>query len=73
MLQAFGHPGHPVATCCSMLDGANRTSAHAPARQCCADVAKRVQHHATFKNFARCWKKNMIILKLDPTCCNMLQ
>ena len=30
-----------------------RTRAQAPAQQCCTNVAKRVQHHATSKNVAR--------------------
>ena len=57
MLHIFGHH---VAICCNMLDSArstlkrkNQTSAHAQAQQCCANVAKRIQHHATSKNVGR--------------------
>ena len=51
MLHAFGHA---VATCCDMLRVENRTSAHAQAKHCCTNLAKRLQHHATSTNVA--WK-----------------
>ena len=43
-LRAFGHP---VATCCTMLGIVNRTSVHFRAQHCCANLTKRLQHHAT--------------------------
>ena len=47
MLRAFGHP---VARRCNMLGIENRTSAHAWGQNCCTDLAKRLQHHATSTN-----------------------
>ena len=44
LLSAFSHP---VATCCDMLSIANRTSAHAPAQDCCKNLGKRVKYHVT--------------------------
>ena len=44
-------------SCCNMLQHvgwfsgvANQTRAHTPVQQCCTNVAKRVQHHATSEN-----------------------
>ena len=47
MLHAFDHP---TATCCDMLGIENGTSVHAQAQDCCKNLDKRLQHHATSKN-----------------------
>ena len=44
--------GHPVATCWDMLGVENPTSAHAWTQNCCTNLAKRLQHHATSTNVA---------------------
>ena len=70
MLHAFDHP---VATCCDMLRVKNQTSAHAQAQHCCANLAKRLQHHATFTNVAwKIWPFSNLSQKY-PTCLNLLE
>ena len=63
MLHAFGHP---VATCCDMLNIENRTSAHA--QDCGTNLAKSLQHHATSTNVA--WKVWLFssLSQQHPTC-----
>ena len=65
MLRAFGHH---VATCCDMLGIENRTSAHAQTQHCVANLAKRLQHHATSTNVA--WKIWPVsnLSQQHPTC-----
>ena len=67
MLQAFGHH---VATCCDMLRAENRTSAHAQAQHCCTNLAKQLQHDATFTNVAwKIWPFSNLSQQ-HPTCRN---
>ena len=44
-------------------------NAHALAQQCCVNVAKRVQHHATSKML----HEKLTVFKFEPTSSNMLQ
>ena len=46
MLRVFGHH---VATCFGMMRDENPTSAHAMEQQCSSKLAKRLQHHTSFK------------------------
>ena len=69
----FGAFGHSVATCCDMLSIENRTRAHARAQHCCTNLAKRVQHHATFANVAwKVWPFSNLSQQ-HATCCNTSQ
>ena len=43
-------------------------SAHAPVQQCCTNVAKRVQHHATSINVARKMWTFSKLIQHHPTC-----
>ena len=56
-----------------MLRVENRISAHAQVQHCCTNLAKRPQHHATFKNVAwKIWPFSNFSQQ-HPKCRNMSQ
>ena len=67
------HGARVFPPCCDMLGIENRTIAHARVQHSYTNLAKRLQHHTTYKNVAwKIWPASNLSQQ-HPTCRNMSQ